>query len=167
MTEPHTPQTVNSTAFREAMSRIATAVHLVTTDGASGRAGATVSAMCSVTDDPATILVCINRESRLNAAIRDNGCFCLSTLGPEHEEVSNTFAGRGEQEMERRFDGLAFETMNSGAPALRDARLNVDCRLDQAIEAGTHTVFFGRVTDIRLNDEGRSLLYVHRAYASA
>ena len=52
---------VDSVAFREAMSRFAGAVHVVTTDGAHGRRGVTVSAACSVSDNPATLLVSVGR----------------------------------------------------------------------------------------------------------
>ena len=66
---------LDSAHFREAMSRIVTAVHILTTDGAAGRLGATVSAVCSVTDDPCSILVCVNRASRVHAAILKNRSF--------------------------------------------------------------------------------------------
>lgn len=49
------------TAFRNAMAQLGTAVHVVTTDGAGGRAGFTASAVCSVTDTPPSVLVCINK----------------------------------------------------------------------------------------------------------
>ena len=49
--------------YRNAMARLGAAVNIVTTDGEGGRAGFTASAVCSVTDDPPTLLVCMNRGS--------------------------------------------------------------------------------------------------------
>ena len=57
-------------AFVEAMGRAATGVTVVGTDGPSGRYARTVSAMCSVTADPTTLLVCVNRKSPLDKGHR-------------------------------------------------------------------------------------------------
>src|SRR5436190_4986272 len=56
--------------FVDAMSRAATGVTVVTSDGIAGRFGQTVSAMCSVSADPPTLLVCINRKSPICDAIQ-------------------------------------------------------------------------------------------------
>ena len=51
--------------FREAMSRLGAAVHIVTTSGKAGRAGFTATAVASVSDSPPTVLVCLNRKSQI------------------------------------------------------------------------------------------------------
>src|ERR1700745_2349045 len=56
--------------FREAMSRVASSVSIISTDGPHGIAGFTCSAVCSVTDEPPTIMVCVNRRSAANAVIK-------------------------------------------------------------------------------------------------
>ena len=63
---------MSSEEFREAFSRVASSVSIVSTDGAHGIAGFTCSAVCSVTDDPPTIMVCVNRKSAANAVIKHN-----------------------------------------------------------------------------------------------
>ncbi len=52
---------VDQQTFRDAMSCMGAAVNIITTDGPAGRAGFTASAVCSVTDTPPTLLVCLNR----------------------------------------------------------------------------------------------------------
>ena len=54
---------VEPLVFRDAMSRLGAAVHVVTTAGAGGKSGFTATAVCSVSDTPATLLVCLNRRS--------------------------------------------------------------------------------------------------------
>ena len=54
---------VSRQEFRDAMARLGAAVNIITTDGAAGRGGITATAVCSVTDDPPTLLVCLNRTS--------------------------------------------------------------------------------------------------------
>lgn len=152
--------------FREAMSRIVTAVHVVTTDGPAGRVGATISAVCSVSDEPASILVCVNRSSRAHAAILANRVFCVNTLHETHKELSDAFAGRGDLEMGERFAQGTWQCLATGCPGLESARLSVDCELYSVTDMGSHSVIIGTVADLRMNEPDRSLLYVRRGYHS-
>jgi len=71
-------------AFREGMSRLGAAVNIITTDGPAGRAGFTASTVCSVTDSPPTLLVCLNRSSSVYDRFADNNALCVNTLKPDH-----------------------------------------------------------------------------------
>lgn len=166
--DPNAPDRLplDTASFREAMSRIAAAVHVVTTDGPGGMAGATVSAACSVSDAPPTILVCLNRASRAHRAVLDNGCFCLNTLSDDHEDISDAFAGRDRLDMAVRFSKGAWTRLATGCPALDSARLSVDCEVHLVQEVGTHSIIVGTVADLRMTDPGKSLLYVRRGYKS-
>lgn len=55
--------TADKQSFRDAMAHVGAAVNIITTDGPAGRAGFTASAVCSVTDAPPTLLVCLNRSA--------------------------------------------------------------------------------------------------------
>src|SRR3981189_248751 len=66
---PENVRTVDPTAFREAMSRLGAAVHVITTAGPAGKAGTTATAVCSVTDAPPTLLVCLNRQTQTNRPV--------------------------------------------------------------------------------------------------
>jgi flavin reductase len=157
---------LDAQSFREAMSRIAAAVHVVTTDGSGGRLGATVSAACSVSDDPASILICLNRQTRMHDAVLINRRFCLNTLSDDHEDISDSFAGRDNLEMSDRFAKHDWTNMATGCPALDSARLSVDCEVFSVTEMGTHSIIVGTVADLRMTDPGKSLLYVRRGYKS-
>ena len=91
---PENVRTVDPTTFREAMSRLGAAVHVITTAGSAGKAGTTATAVCSVTDAPPTLLVCLNRRSQTNPAVLHNGVFCINTLGHGGAEIADLFAGR-------------------------------------------------------------------------
>src|ERR1700734_1817655 len=93
----------DSTVFREAMARMGAAVNIITTKGPNGDAGMTVSAVCSVTDDPATVLVCINRASRQHEIFKNPGIICVNVLTHEHGELPPIFAGKGALPMAERF----------------------------------------------------------------
>ena len=103
-------------AFRDGMARLAAAVHVVTTDGPGGRGGFTASAVCSVTDDPPTLLVCVNLHSRQNDLIRANGVLCVNTLSAGQSALAGLFSAR-DLSIDERYAAGAWTVMASGAPA--------------------------------------------------
>lgn len=150
--------------FREAMSRIGAAVHVVTTDGPLGRAGATMTSVTSVSDAPPTVLICINRTGGLNAILRGNGVFCINTLVAGDEDLAGVFAGKGGLDHPARFGTGTWATAATGAPVLVGARAVLDCRVCSVSEIGSHAVVFGEVEAVRLGEPGAALLYVDRGY---
>jgi flavin reductase (DIM6/NTAB) family NADH-FMN oxidoreductase RutF len=155
---------VSRELYRDGMSRFAAAVHIVTTDGPAGSTGFTASAACSVTDDPPTLLVCLNRASLLHSIFLENGVFCLNTLAGGQRELSESFAHRSQMTMRQRFALPEWGKAESGSPALRDALVYFDCRIVDAKEVGTHWVIFGEVQNIRISHNKAALLYASRAY---
>jgi flavin reductase len=72
------------TEFRNAMAQLGSAVSVITTDGPAGKFGFTASAVCSVTDQPPTLLVCMNRNSWAHAHFKQNGVLCVNVLSSLH-----------------------------------------------------------------------------------
>lgn len=150
--------------YRDAMAQFAGAVHVITTDGKAGRRGVTIIAACSVSDSPPTILACLNRENPQNDAFLENGVFALNTLGSEHEQLSNTFAGFDGKSQDERFAQAEWDVLSSGAPTLKSALAVFDCRLVEAKDMATHRIYFGEVTGLRIGDNVKPLLYHNRGY---
>lgn len=148
--------------FREAMARLGAAVNIITTHGPEGDNGFTASAVCSVTDDPATILVCMNRTSSQYEIFKTAGIFCVNILTPEQEELSPVFAGK--MPMAERFAKAEWIRLVTGAPVLNSAAAALDCKVSQMVEVGTHSVMFGAVQAIHLGASGAGLIYHGRAY---
>ena len=155
---------MDRTEFRNAMARLGAAVNIVTTDGPAGRAGFTASAVCSVTDDPPTLLVCMNRGSSAAAAVQGNGVLCVNTLRAGHEEISNAFAGFTGLEGLDRFNHGSWGVLETGAPALADAAVSFDCRVTEVLEKGTHSVLFAEVAAVRVSAAAGGLIYFSRGY---
>ncbi len=155
---------VTREAYRESMARLGAAVNVVTSDGQAGRCGFTASAVCSVTDDPPTLLVCMNRGSALNAVFKRNGVLCVNTLAASQEVLSNKFAGFDGDTMEARFAAAGWDRAVTGAPVLHDAVVSFDCRIVQVTEVGTHSVLFAEVMAIRMGNTSEGLMYFGRSY---
>jgi len=158
---------VSAADFRDALSNALTPVTVVATDGEHGLAGVTCSAVCSVCDTPPTIMVCINRKSYSNDAIKRNGVLCVNWLQANHAHVSQMFAGAGSVPMPQRFEDAGWSELATGAPHYRDAIVALDCFVVEAMEIGTHSVFLARVVATAKAEQGMALGYIRRSYATA
>ena len=156
--------TIDRAAFRDAMSRMPAAVHLVTTDGPAGRRGVTVSSACSVSDEPATLLVCLNVSSPTNDRFEANGNFAVNLLASRSEPLARAFAGEGSLSPESRFSLGRWTSAETGAPLLTDALVGFDCRLIDAKIIATHRVLIGEVVAMRMGPDEPALLYFDRTF---
>lgn len=152
--------------FLHGMSHAACTVNVVTTDGAAGRHGVTVSAMVSVSADTPqpTLLVCIHHRSAVAEAVLENGVFCVNVLRDDQAHISDNFAGRSSARGAAKFDCTEWTTQVTGAPRVLDALVAFDCRVTASERVGSHFVVFGSVQDIHVAGGGAPLIYANRAY---
>jgi len=148
--------------FRDAMARLAAAVNIVATDGPAGRAGFTASAVCSVSDKPPSLLVCLNRSASVYRTFKANEVLCVNTLGRGHEDLAVLFGGK--TPMEERFAAASWSRLATGAPVLVDAVAIFDCRVRDIVESGTHDVMFCEVAAVRAGSGRTSLVYFERRF---
>jgi len=153
-------------AFRAAMARVGASVNIITSNGPAGKGGFTATAMCSVTDDPPTLLVCMNRRSAQCDLFLQNGVLCVNVLDHAHTDLAGFFAGKI-TEMQERYNAAEWDSLPSGNLALRDAVVSLDCRISTHHTIGTHHVIFAEVETIRIRAEGNPLLYLDRGYVQA
>jgi flavin reductase len=155
---------VEQQAFREGMARLGAAVHVITTDGPSGKTGFTATAVCSVSDAPPTLLVCLNRSATSMPILRGNGVFCVNTLRAGDEVIADTFAGRTKIAREARFDHGEWAKLSTGSPALMSAVVAFDCRVIEIKAVASHDIYFGMVEAVHQGAPGPALVYHDRAY---
>jgi flavin reductase len=159
------PACVPADDFVAAMRVQATAVNLVTTDGPAGRFGVTVSAVASVSAEPPLVLACVNHRSPAVEAIKRNGAFCVNALNAGQAEIANVFAGRPSQGAPFDFACADWVPGITGSPELGGALASLDCEVYETIDAGTHTVFIGRVIGT-ISRAARPLLYCDRQFTT-
>ncbi|MCO8167509.1 flavin reductase [Pseudomonas sp. 21LCFQ02] len=148
--------------FRDAMARLSSAVSIVTTDGPGGRAGFTASAVCSVTDSPPSLLVCLNRAASVHEVFKKNGVLCVNVLRAGHQDLSNLFGGK--IQMQERFNATNWLQTSSGLPRLEDASVCFDCIVSQVTEVGTHDIMICEVTGVTIAEQANGLVYFNRQY---
>lgn len=150
--------------FRDAMARLGAAVHVVTSHGPAGETGFTATAVCSVTDTPPTLVVCLNRNASAYAAVVENGVLCVNTLASSQQAVSQVFGGK--TSMAERFASGEWTTLQTGSPVLHGAIANFDCRIVQTLQVGTHDLLICQAVAILCEQDSPGLLYVDRSYHS-
>jgi flavin reductase ActVB len=147
--------------YRDAMTRIATGVTIVTTSDASGRWwGLTASSFTPLSIDPPLILVCIALDAHCHQAFATAQAFRVNVLGVEHERLAARFATRGTD----KFAGGEFRADENGLPVLPDAPLGLRCRTVEQRDLGDHTILVASVEETRVLRDGSPLVHADRRY---
>ncbi|MCV2872491.1 flavin reductase family protein [Defluviimonas sp. WL0050] len=149
-------------AFVRAMRMVASSVTVVTTDGPSGRHGATVSAFTSVSADPPTILVCLRADSRIAQAVEGNGQLCVNVLPSESRAIADRFAGKDDAWLDDRFSGIDCFGRPGAAPQIDGATIFAGS-VEQSLLSGSHRIFIIRIATVREGMD-QPLTYLDGAY---
>lgn len=149
-------------SFLSAMSNVANSVTVVTTDGDGGKHGATVSSFCSVSADPPTLLVCLNRQGKTCEAVAKNGLFCVNVLPESARDLAVVFAGQTGDEIIDKFSNEKWATSGNGAPVLEEVTAFL-CTVTEAVESTSHIIFIGEVTHMQEGQEP-PLIYLNRTF---
>ncbi|MGW7462359.1 flavin reductase family protein [Streptomyces sp. NPDC054797] len=170
---PHA-EGVSNDEFRTAMSRLAAGVCLITAhetpltaDGPRGEdVGMTATAFMSVSLDPPLVLVSLREGSRMDDLLEEQPLWAVSVLSEHQLQVAGRFAMKG-----RISDRLLFADVPyvrgeaSGAPLLTGALATLECRTENRVPAGDHTLVIGRVlTSTVPHPDARPLTYFRGRY---
>ncbi len=163
-TVPINQPTVAPDEFRARMRHLAGAVTVIATGAIDQRFGLTATAVCSLSDDPPTLLACVNRSASAHDVIQKNRSFSINLLASDQAAVAGYFAGRSGLKGEARFTGATWQTLTTGAPILEHALAAFDCEVTQEHVFATHTIFIGRVVASASRDAGDPLIYLRGVF---
>ncbi|WP_425831100.1 flavin reductase family protein [Streptomyces fractus] len=167
---------VSNDEFRAALSRLAAGVVLLTShepqldpDGPAGEdAGMTATAFMSVSLDPPLVMVSLRNSSRMDDLLDDQPLWAVSVLSESQSHIAGRFAMKG-----RLSDRLLFQDIpyvrgeHTGAPLVGGALATLECRTENTVVAGDHTLVIGRVLSASLpSPDGSPLLYFRGRYRS-
>ncbi|MFC8666884.1 flavin reductase [Streptomyces sp. NPDC057199] len=152
--------------FRAAMANLSAGVNVVTTDGKRGRAGTTVSAVCSVTDTPPTMIVCINKSATSYDAFVENDGIAINVLAHEQEDIALLFANATDTPRVKRFDDPRWDLETYGAPVLSGAAASLVGRIASVSHQGSHSVLFIEVETVVTNPDTGGLVYFQHKFHS-
>lgn len=154
---------VTAKQFKSAMARFPGAVTIVTSLAGGERRGVTATAVCSVSADPPSLLACVNRRTGTCRAVHDCDRFNVNLLPDPSAALALRFAGAGNATGEEKFALGNWVADRWGVPHLTDALIVFHCQVIQSVDSGSHTVFIGKIVELRIRD-GTPLLYERSRY---
>lgn len=147
--------------FRQAMRRVASTVNVITICVGGTPMGITATAMSSISIDPPSLLVCINRTATMHGSMEDVSHFRVNVLHRDQEEMARIFADRRHQAL-RFSEGWTVDCERP--PRLVDAQASFLCRRIDHHRFGTHSIFIGQVEEVTVRDEVAPLVYLDGNY---
>jgi len=144
--------------FRQTVGLLPTGVTVVSAFGPSGPAGATASAVCSLSLEPMMMLVCLDRGSRSLGAVQEAGRFGISVLGENQREAAEVFATKSSQEEKW---GTVEWRERLGVPIVTGSLARVVCTVAEVIPGGDHVIVTGEVVEVEADDEPVEPLIYH------
>jgi flavin reductase len=162
----HRDPTISGDDFRLAMRRLAGGVSIISGAGPDGPLGVTATAVTSLTAEPPSVLCCLNRSLELETAVKETGRFAVNMLRADHHDLAQRFAGMHGVRGSAKFEQGDWTILPGDVPALSDSLVSFDCRVGDAIEIGTHSVFVGLIDEVFFGDSGDPLVYSNGTFSS-
>jgi flavin reductase (DIM6/NTAB) family NADH-FMN oxidoreductase RutF len=157
---------VSSGDFRRAMRQLAGGVSVITVGRGNDITGMTVTSVSSLSIDPPTLIVSINRESSSWPLLRQHGFFGLNILTADQLDIAERFTGKGGLKGADRFTGAQWAAGVSGVPLLVGALAAVDCEAEEIIERHSHAIVIGRVLELQQSARSAALAYWQGQYVA-
>lgn len=144
---------INPCDLRDACGSFATGVTVISTRTEDGDHGMTANAFMSVSLNPPLISISLDHGSKMLGKVRESGRYAVSVLADEMEGIAMHFAGKFDPDLTDPFVHI------DGLPVVPGASTVFLTEVEQEVEAGDHTLFIGRVTQIERSAAARPLLF--------
>jgi flavin reductase (DIM6/NTAB) family NADH-FMN oxidoreductase RutF len=157
---------ISSDDFRGAMRHLTGGVSVITVGRSEDITGMTVTSVASLSVDPPTLIVSINRESSSWPILKRQGFFGVNILAADQLDVAERFTGKGGLKGADRFAGAQWNKRISGVPLLVGALAAIDCEVEEIVERHSHAIVIGRVLDIQSSGHTAALAYWQGRYVA-
>ena len=152
-------------ALAGAMRRYASSVSVVSCRDRDGNCYAvTATAVSSVSFEPPSMLICLNRKASLADVLVRAEEFAINFLYSDQVAVSNDCAGG--RKAEERVEPQNWNMEGEGTPTLKGAQAVILCRRMENHTYGSHEIFIGDVVGVETRDDVDPLIYLNGEYGS-
>jgi len=152
--------------FRNAMRQLSGGVSVITAGKGKDISGMTVTSVSSLSVDPPSLIVSLNRESSSWPLVKRYGFFGVNILTSDQVDIAERFTGKGGLKGADRFAGAQWTTRASGVPLLEDALAAIDCEVEDIVERHSHAIVIGRVLDVAVSARTAALAYWQGRYVA-
>ena len=154
---------ISSGVFKQGMRLLAGGVCIVATNSSGEWHGLTMTAVCSLTTDPPSLIACVNRAAGAHGIMSTTRRVSVNVLSHDHIGLAELFSSP-KVKGPARFDEKMWIGMASGVPALIDALAVLDCEVIREMAVGQHSVFFCEVKNVRLQPDRGPLVHFDREF---
>ncbi|MBK5232330.1 MAG: flavin reductase family protein [Thermoleophilia bacterium] len=141
--------------FRQVVGLLPTGVTVVTAFTPDGPAGATASAVCSLSLTPMMMLVCLDRGSRTLPAVESAGRFGINVLGLDQRAAAEIFATKAP--LPEKWESVEWRS-HLDVPVIKGCPAHIVCGLHEVIDGGDHVILTGDVIEVEA-EPGEPLVY--------
>jgi len=152
--------------FRGAMRHLVGGVSVITVGQGQDISGMTVSSVSSLSTDPPSLIVSINRTSSSWPLLLRDRIFGVNILTADQLDIAERFTGKDGAKGRDRFAGAVWTTAKTGVPLLVDALVAADCEVEEVIERHSHGIVIGRVRDLIVSTRTAALAYWQGRYVA-
>lgn len=152
-----------SQQMRVAMQHLASTPTIITAGWQGARTGFAATAVTSLSTEPASLLVCVNKSSRSLDFILNSGRFGINVIPEDRSDLITGFASKDDKESQfsRCDDWL---TSPSGVPLLDGAVVSIECAVEKCHSAHTHFIIVGLVETVTTRPEHSPLIYARQGF---
>lgn len=134
---------------RKALQKLSYGVYLVTTANGDRLSGCVANSAMQITSSPAQVAVSINHDNATHDQIVQSEKFAVAILSTDTEpSLIGSFGYRSSRDTSK-FTDISY-TMQDGLPIPNAAMAWMTCTVAQIMDAGTHSIFLGKVLDCEL-----------------
>ena len=151
--------------FRKAMRRLASSVCVISSAREQKKYAMTATAVCSFSAEPPSLLICINKYSRLHTLLSQKLPFCVNILHNTQQDIAIRCSASADDAAD---DETYLPTQPWGLldniPYLTEAQANIFCQYADSLSYSTHTAFIGQMLTIKYSDKIAPLIYLDGQY---
>ena len=148
------------------MRQLTGGVSVVTAGRGKDISGMTVTSVSSLSVDPPTLIVSVNRSASSWPLLQRYGAFGVNILAADQIDIAERFSGKDGLKGAARFAGAEWTTRASGVPLLVGALAAIDCEIEEIIERHSHAILIGRVRDLQVSSRTAALAYWQGQYVA-
>lgn len=131
-------------AIKKAIRSISYGLFIITANYEGKDNGQTANTCFQITSDPVQIAIGINKSNYTHELISKSNKFGVSILDQSGHDLARRFGYKSGREMNK-FEGLDVHRGQSGVLLLDHVLATLEAEIVGKIDAGTHTLFLGKV----------------------
>jgi flavin reductase (DIM6/NTAB) family NADH-FMN oxidoreductase RutF len=148
MSMTETPARPDIDTMKQVNRQFVTGVTVVTVMDGDKPRGLAVNAFSSISLDPPTVMVCVQRTSSTYDSLFRASHLAINILSTGQVDVVNQFASKSAD----KFAGVDWEPNRFGSPVIAGSSAWMEAEIRERLQASTHTIFICRVVDASATD---------------